>query len=147
VLRQIYFDAMEDGQVFYNPAANAVRFLRLKFEQKQIRPFSRQDTRQFLRFARTHEPHYYPVFLCAVTTGMRRGELLGMRPRDIHFDKEFIEVSSLTKSSKARSVDMSKRLATVLWKYLRWKQARALELEGEKPKSERRTQNELLAEI
>ena len=155
ILRAIYFDAMEDGQVFYNPAANIAQVLRLKNAPKRMRPFNLLEARRFLRFAKRYEPHYYPVFLCALMTGMRKGELFAMRPRDVHFAEGFIEVcSSLSgneltapKNYKVRRVDMNRRLATVLFKYLRWKQARALELEHEKPENERRTKDELLSEI
>ncbi len=154
-LRQMYFDAMENGEVFYNPAANAERLLHRKRQSQEIRPFNRHDARRFLRFAKIYEPHYYPVFLCALTTGMRRGELLAIRPRDIDFTERLIHVRSslagneltLPKGYKKRRVDMNARLATVLWKYLQWKRARALELEHEKPENQRHAKDELLAEI
>jgi integrase len=56
-----------------------------------------------------------PVLLCAVRTGLRMGELIGLQWGDIDFHGGFIEVrravvlgkEATTKSHKIRRVDMS----------------------------------------
>jgi integrase len=42
-----------------------------------ISPLTTQEVRLLLRQAKQTAPLLYPLFLCAVRTGMRKGELLG----------------------------------------------------------------------
>ena len=63
-------------------------------------------------------PRYYPLFLTALRTGMRIGEIIALKPGDIDFNGNFIEVRrscvrgdiSTPKSGKIRRVDMSTEL-------------------------------------
>jgi integrase len=72
----------------------------------------------FLDTARKHAPREHPLFLCALRTGMRLGELLGLQWGDVDFHGRFIEVRrnlvggyvTMPKSGKARKVDMSSQL-------------------------------------
>ena len=58
---------------------------------------------------------HFPLFLCALRTGMRLGELLGLQWGEIDFNGRFIEVrrslvagrETTPKSGKTRRVDMS----------------------------------------
>ena len=71
-------------------------------------------------------PKYYPLFLTALRTGMRLGELIALQPGDLDFNGGFIEVRraysrgrlSTPKSGKSRRVDMSNGLAETLQKHL-----------------------------
>ena len=59
--------------------------------------------------------HYQPLFLCAVRTGLRLGELIALEWRDVDVEKRSIRVRrnrtrgevSSPKSRQARSVDLS----------------------------------------
>jgi integrase len=44
-------------------------------------PLTREEAARFLTAARTHFPRAYPLFLCALRTGLRLGELLGLCDR------------------------------------------------------------------
>jgi integrase len=70
---------------------------------------------------------YYPIYLTAINTGMRRGEVLGLRWQDIYFDNNIIYVRQslqevkkvgLTfkepKSGKSRSISITPTLAKEL---------------------------------
>jgi len=67
-------------------------------------------------------PRYYPLFLCAVRTGLRMGELLALQWPDIDLQGRFIEVRrnythwkvTTPKSGESRRVDMSKELTQTL---------------------------------
>jgi integrase len=52
-----------------------------KTSREERRAWSREEVRRFLAVAR--ESHYGPVWLLMATTGMRRGEVLGLRWQDI----------------------------------------------------------------
>jgi integrase len=151
----MYYDAMEHGEVLHNPAAGALRGIENRRARPPYEPFSLEEARRFLIAAKTYEPHWYPILLCALTTGMRQGELLALRPHDIDFVTGFITVRSSfhrgvynpPKNHKIRRIDMNERLADVLSRFLTWKIALALELEHERPRNERRTKEKVLAEV
>jgi integrase len=73
--------------------------------------------------AREHYPRHSPLFLCALRTGLRLGELLGLQWGDIDYHGRFIEVRrslveggriELPKNGKIRRVDLSLVLAETL---------------------------------
>jgi integrase len=79
--------------------------------------------RSLLETARCEFPPYYPLFLCAVRTEMRLGELFGLQWGDIDFEGRFIEVRRTVKdgghvfppkNGKIRRVDLSDQLAGAL---------------------------------
>ena len=57
--------------------------------------------------------HLEPIITCALQTGMRRGEILGLKWNNIDFDYGFIELLE-TKSGKSRKIPISTRLLTTL---------------------------------
>jgi integrase len=60
------------------------------------------------------------IIVVAVSTGMRRGELLNLMWKSIDLERRLIHVQSingfLTKSGKARTVPMSEMVFNVIWK-------------------------------
>ena len=48
----------------------------------------------FLSVAKNEElhPDYYPIYLTALSLGMRRGEILGLRWKDVDLDSKIINV-------------------------------------------------------
>ena len=46
---------------------------------KEMRPLSESEARTFLDAARESGDRFEPLYVLAVTTGLRRGELLGLR--------------------------------------------------------------------
>ncbi len=57
--------------------------------------------------------HLKPLIICALQTGMRRGEIFNLKWAHIDFKDGFIEVLK-TKSGKARKIPISPRLETLL---------------------------------
>ena len=53
--------------------------------------------------------HLYPIVVLALNTGMRKGEILKLRWRDIDLANRFIHVET-SKSGKRRDVPMNKFL-------------------------------------
>jgi integrase len=115
--------AVEDGIVPANPAFRLGRYYRNGDElSPEIRPFTRGEAALFLDAARQHAPREYPLFLCALRTGMRLGELLGSQWGDLDFSGKFVEVRrnlvagriTTPKNGKTRRVDMSNQLTETL---------------------------------
>jgi integrase len=74
-------DAVADGLLRYNPAARAHRCTRSK---SQMRVWSSTELHHFL--ASVQGEATFPLWRLAATTGMRRGELLGLCWRDVDLD-------------------------------------------------------------
>ena len=118
-LRTAYSQAIDDGLVTRNPAGKLGRLLKhAKNPAKEMRPLTRHETTILLESAKAKMPLIYPLLLCAVRTGLRRGELIGLQWGDIAFDGRYLLVKravvrgkvGLPKSNKVRRVDLSGQL-------------------------------------
>jgi integrase len=70
-----------------------------KEENSEMKVWDVEEVRQFLEVARGS--HFYMVYLIALTTGMRQGEILGLSWNDINFDDGIIHVrQTLSKDGK-----------------------------------------------
>ena len=119
--------ALDEDIITANPITGLTKRLQLKADKEPVEPMTREETKHFLEsclemFPESEFPTYHPFFLCAFRTGMRLGELLGLRLGDIDWHGRFIEVKRAykrgyigpTKTGKARRVDISDHLADVL---------------------------------
>ena len=78
-------------------------------------PLDAEEVKALLQHAREKAPSLYAILLCAVRTGLRQGELIGLQWSDIDFRSGFLEVRravvkrqlTSTKNHKLRRVDMS----------------------------------------
>ena len=61
----------------------------------------------------TKNPHIWPVIVFAIETGMRRGEILGLRWEHVDLDRR-IALLPLTKNGSSREVPLSTKAALVL---------------------------------
>ncbi len=114
--------AVEDGLLTVNTALKPGKFLPKVSKQRRINPLTRDEVAILLDAVRQRAPRYYPLFLCAVRTGLRQGELLALQWGDIDYRGRFITVQrnytrgriSTPKSGESRRVDMSRELAQAL---------------------------------
>lgn len=132
-LREAYNHAIDDGVVSANPVAKVGMIVKgCQVSSAHIDPLTAEEVRTFLATARARFSPFYLHFLCAVRTGMREGELIGLRWEDIDFVSRFIEVrhnvvrrqETTTKTHKIRRVDVSPQLSAEL---VRVKETRQLE--------------------
>ena len=61
----------------------------------------------------TKNPHIWPVIVFAIETGMRRGEILGLRWEHVDLDRRIVFLP-LTKNGSSREVPLSTKAAQVL---------------------------------
>ena len=154
-LREMYNHAIDDSAASFNPASRVGRFNRRRADNKRIDPLTKEELHSFLKIAKEQEPNYYPLFLCAPTTGIREGELIGLKPIDVDFAGRFIHVQrnvsrgkvTTPKNGKTRRVDMSVQLTNVLDELVAKKKAAALKREMKKPAEERRKAEAVFAEV
>jgi len=134
-LKAVYYQAMEDGVVTTNPAARLRRiFKRKKDRRAGIAPLEREEVQHLLNTVNEKFPQVYPLILCAVRTGLRQGELIGLQWGDIDFHGGFLEVrrgvvlrqETTPKSHKIRRVDMSQQLQATLKKVKELRQLEAM---------------------
>ena len=88
VISGIYSAAIEDNILTVNPSARLGKlFSKLKKRQAryEINPLIKDEAVLFLDAAKKYFPCYYPLFLCALRTGMRIGEVVGLEWGDIDF--------------------------------------------------------------
>jgi integrase len=125
-LSGILSSAFEDELIAGNPASGLGKLIKSSDPKKHINPLTKAEVLKLLETAQAYCPRYYPVFLLAVSTGMRQGEIIGLQPGDIDFNGRFIEVRrsivngrmETPKNGKSRRVDMSLQLADVLKQHL-----------------------------
>jgi integrase len=121
-LSSLLSHAKEDGLIQQNTALNPGKFLPKVSRRKHINPFTRDEAALLLNTAQAKASRYYPLFLCALRTGLRQGELLALQWGDLDFHGRFIEVQrnyargilTTPKNGESRRVDMSKELTQAL---------------------------------
>lgn len=97
-----------------------------KLQQKELQVWDVQTVQKFLETAK--ESRYYIVFHLAIMTGMRQGEILGLRWIDIDFDNKLIsirqtlshngkEITFGTKTGAGRSISIDDEIITALKEY------------------------------
>lgn len=114
--------AIDDEIIAVNPAQKLSKLVPKKDKRADLNPLKREELQLFLNTVQELYPRHYPFYLCAVRTGMRLGELLGLEWGSIDFHGRFIEVRQafsrhrLTspKNRRIRRVDMSQQLTEVL---------------------------------
>ena len=152
-VRGVFFDAMDSGTAHSNPAARIGKLTKAAKdkpagkENKKIVPLTREEAQALLaKAAKSKEAaHHYPLFLCALRTGIRQGELIALKVGDVDFDEKLILVQrnlsrgviSVTKNGKDRKVDMSDGLAKVLKEIISKRRADALRDEMKKSATDR----------
>ncbi|USK86144.1 site-specific integrase [Peribacillus asahii] len=77
------------GVILRNPASLVDR---PKAEKKEISVWNVQEVQTFLKYAKDYN-RYYIAFLLALTTGMRQGEILGLRWKDIDFSQGCLRIT------------------------------------------------------
>ena len=90
---------------------------------------SQAEVVRLLSYAQQHASAVYPMLATAIYTGLRKGELFGLRWQDILFERNLIQVarsySGAPKSGKWRPVPLHPALAPIL---RQWQQRCAREL-------------------
>jgi integrase len=81
VIHEALEHAVKQGVIARN-VADAVEPPKIKRQGSEV--WSVEDVQRFLAHAK--ENRYYALFLAAITTGMRQGELLGLRWQDVDLD-------------------------------------------------------------
>jgi integrase len=126
MIRRLFQMAVEDGILSHNPTAG----LKVKVPEIDQKVLTNSEVELLLRVAKITNHRFYPVWVLALMTGMRSGELMALRWLDIDLEGRTIAVSKQwtnktgfipTKTGKNRIVPISDDLQRFL-KELKLKQ-------------------------
>lgn len=106
-IKHLFRKAVEWGFAAENPAG-AVRLFRP--QNARLRYLSEDEIG---RLVEACDPYFRPVVITAIHTGMRRGELLGLRWQDIDLQNGLIHINR-SKNRQRRDVPMSDTVRRVL---------------------------------
>lgn len=75
ILKVLFKMAVDKGYIVKNPVADTSR---VRVPHKEMKTLSQEEAKRLLGFAKEYSEPMYLLILLALTTGMRRGELLGL---------------------------------------------------------------------
>lgn len=97
VLHQMFDMAVDDLYLRINPANNVLRELKKShvFKTEKRRALTKAQQDLFLNYIKDHKiyGHWYPIFAVMIGTGLRVGELTGLRWCDIDLENGYIDVN------------------------------------------------------
>jgi integrase len=99
-LKTLFVKAVEWGKTDADPARKVKKLREPKPRERIL------TVEEMKRLLDTASPELRPVLIIALNTGMRRGEILGLRWKDIDFVKGFILIAD-SKSGRSRKVPMN----------------------------------------
>lgn len=110
LLSGIFSKAVEDNYVNYNPLTSIKR---LKLPHVEMQFLDTFDIKALLQTAKEDYPNFYPLLQTAITTGMRRGELLALTWNDIDYDRKLIRVNKSLNNGIVEEVKTKKSVRNV----------------------------------
>ena len=123
-LKEAYHHAMDEGIVTSNPVARTGRMTHSREDRRlKMSPLTREEVKLLLQTAQEEKfLHLHAIHLCAVRTGLRQSELIGLQWPDLDFRNGLLEVRrafvrgqlTSTKNYQLRRVDTSPELIQVL---------------------------------
>ncbi len=131
ILRRVYNVLEREGAISRNPAKGIGELIRRvdragAQETEEVQFWTRAEAEKLLGLAREHEPRFAPMLTLFFSTGLRRGEALGLQWPDVDFEARTLSIRrsvtasgiSTPKSGKARRVPMTDALADLLFDVL-----------------------------
>ena len=121
--------AREDGLIQDNPAEKLGKFYKqAHVVHEEIQPLTKEEVPLFLEALLERAPQHFALFLAAIHTGLRSGELAGLQWGDIDFTGKFLTVRrnvvrgtiTTPKTGKIHRVDLSDALLKALREHRRY---------------------------
>jgi integrase len=102
---------MHNGWILRNPFASGGPLINTSDEKQRERILTREEEARLLAACTGRRAHLRPMIICALDTGMRRGEIFKLKWADVDFDNGIIIVQAFnTKTMRERQVAMTERL-------------------------------------
>jgi integrase len=114
-LRRILNVAQSSGWILRNPFEMGESLIRPGDEKPRERILTRVEEDKLLAACSGWRAHLRPIIICALDTGMRRGEMFKLKWTDIDFQNGLITIQAFnTKTMRERQVAMTSRLSADL---------------------------------
>lgn|SRR5438477_710517 len=111
VLRRMLSIAFREGWILRHPFSGSDTIISTSDETKRTRVISRAEEDLLLDACDGPRERLRAIIICALDTGMRRGEILSLRWRDVDFENNRINIHAMnTKTLRARAVPITPRL-------------------------------------
>lgn len=112
VLQRIFTVAFREGWINRHPfTGGGDTLISSSDERKRERILSRDEELRLLDACDGRRTHLRPIVICALDTGMRRGEIFTLRWRDVDLDNRTINIQAFnTKTMRERSIKITPRL-------------------------------------
>ena len=115
LMRRILNVAVGNGWLLRNPFSMGKSLINPGDEKPRERILSREEEKQLLAACTGWRAHLRPIIICALDTGMRRGEIFKLTWADIDFQNRLITIKAFnTKTMRERRVAMTERLVLEL---------------------------------
>ena len=115
LLRRMLNVAQREGWIVRNPFNVGDTLISLADERKRERIITRAEEALLLDACTGKRAHLRAIIICALDTGMRQGEILKLRWRDVDFENSIITVAAFnTKTMRERTLSLTSRLAREL---------------------------------
>jgi len=93
-------------------------FERLKSSNKksehEINPFTKEEVKRILDYAREHHLHYYPFLTFLFTTGCRTGEAIGLKWKHVNLENKTITIAESLSKVENRRVQKETKTGSVV---------------------------------
>lgn len=107
--------ALREGWILKHPFSGSDTIISASDENKRTRVLSRAEEELLLDACDQRRARLKAIVICALDTGMRRGEILSLRWGDVDMEKKRINIQAMnTKTLKSRSVFITGRLLNEL---------------------------------
>jgi len=107
LLKHMFTKAIEWNKANNNPVKKVKLF---KENNKRLRYLEKEEIAKLLKNSRSH---LKPIVVVALNTGLRRGELLGLKWHDIDFRRNVIHINN-TKNGEKREIPANEMVKTAL---------------------------------
>lgn len=111
LMRAVLNFAKRNGWIIQNPFELGESLISQALENRRDRVLSKEEEARLLAACEGRRLHLRPIVICALDTGMRRGEIFQLRWKDVNLEEGIITIrATTTKTMRPRSVPMSARL-------------------------------------
>jgi integrase len=111
LLRRLLSVAQREGWIVRNPFNTGDPLIQQTDERQRERILSREEEDRLLAACTGRRTHLRPIVICALDTGMRRGEIFALKWSDVDFERRLITIRAFnTKTMRERTIALTDRL-------------------------------------
>lgn len=111
VLRNMFNYAFREGWLLRNPFTSGPPLIQKAHEKKRERILTEPEEELLLAACVGRRTHLKPMIICALDTGMRRGEIITLSWQDVDLESRLVNIKAYhTKTEQERTLALTERL-------------------------------------